>query len=192
MNIQKQTSLNFQATKVLTATKTLNPKSLPDIVDVFKLDRQTDDIFIRMCYDVMRDKKLSMKELFLKKIFKSFLEEKKHSNKDYFLAIDQDNRIVGALYADNEDKIKVNRAVCTKNKQIIKDSLAMTLLNTAEQTNKKRIFGSYLDWALNMKAVIENRNFSKTKNLIRKNNPDSKFEVSDNTKYDLEEFLGLK
>ena len=98
MQIQQISNTNFRATRVLTTKRILNAK--PKTIEVFRLNRDEDFLFIKRCVDLFaknKKQKWTMFEKRCKSLFSDFLTIANASSEDYYIAVKNNETIVGIM-----------------------------------------------------------------------------------------------
>ena len=98
MQIQQISNTNFKATRVLTSKRILKAK--PETIEVFRLNRDEDFSFIKRCVDAFAKNKylkLAAFEKRCKSLFSDFLVKANASSEDYYIAVKNNETIVGIM-----------------------------------------------------------------------------------------------
>lgn len=99
MQIQQIPMTNFKATKVLNAERSL-ARGKKEIIDVFRLDERADKEFIQKCHDLLassKERNLTAFQKRLKSILAGFLKEANALSEDYYIAIKNNEEIIGCM-----------------------------------------------------------------------------------------------
>ena len=135
MNIQQNSNINFQATKLLNVQREIKDKA-PDVIDVFRLNKGEDDKFIRTCCRVIEQNKskATTNAKQLKAFFEQFLNESRSNGNEYIIAIKNKKQIAGGCaFYPSINKIVLNKTFVTdKKEQVVKHSLLYSLLARAK------------------------------------------------------------
>ena len=196
MNIQKSSSVNFAAARVLTA------RAGHDIHDIIKLDKfnVNDRNFVRRCQETMAQKSEEQKSN-MKKFFKSFAESYKSPfthDEEYYIGIKNGEKITGGYIAypchilDEQYSLRILESFNNKGNKLSKDCLFYSLLADAQKQPIDKVYteGSTVLGKHRRGVVIEAEEIGSLKKQIKTQNPGVKFEET-NIETDVEEFLGI-
>lgn len=172
MQLQTNQAINFKATRILNAEKTIT-KGRKELVEVFKLDANTDTEFIKKCHDILsanKNRKLTAFQKRLKSILKGFLDKTTSFSEDYYIAIKNNEEIIG----------------CMNSIPFIKDVIPLNIFTSQnkEQNNNTLFYALLKDSQKNYKGF--NINLKEVGKKLSILDPKIKFEQIDNYKKNIE------
>ena len=197
MNIQNTSNIDFQATRVLTVKRNL-PRGKSDIVEVFRLNQAEDQDFIKQCYDLFvknKNLKLNMFEKRCKSLFSDLLVKANASSEDFYLAVKNNERIVGCL-----NSLPFMRDVVPLNLFTREDSSENinTLFYAFLKDSQKKYIGFNIKMDVLSRKTIADKELIKfsqidsIKNKIKKASPKLRFKSEEKNKIDLYDVFGAR
>ncbi len=199
MQIQNNTNVNFQAKRIMTVNKHFSSNNFPktEVLDIFKLDKVKDWDFARQCYAMLTTRKtrdLNSVQKNLKVFFESFLKDRKTDYNDYFLSIQDNERLVGGLVTTPfNNTLHVLQAFHTLPKDYNLETILYALFDDSKKNYagyKINTNGLLKDFKANQEILPEK--FASEKRKFSHKRPCTVFKTQKDNNVDLEEFLGIK
>lgn len=195
MNISfNDKNTSFKAERVLT-TKRLMRDGRNEILDIFKLNYNTDKFFAEKCNHTLAVKEpLQGKFRKLKNFFVKFLDDKNSRYKSHFIAIRDGEQIVGTLASGERSLDGTIVLTATSNVQEIKSALRYAQLDSDQKSGQIFIGpkDSLVQIVDDAKALSSRLKYLEAKYENASSVPNVKFKtVEDNNGYDLNDFLDI-
>ncbi len=196
MNIQKTSSPNFQATRVLTAQKAFR-NGKREVYEVFKLNYKEDLGFIKKCTDLLNTqstKKLSVFQRGLKALFSKFLIKTNAMSEDFYIAIKDSEAFVGCMKSVPVLRDVIPSNLYSNNYREVKNKLFYAFLEDSQKNYEG--FNIRIDDAKTLKQVrklkIKSSDINTVKKKIKESASGFRFKSENEKNINLDDVFGVK